>query len=282
MPKHGGHTPDRSLIFDAESIRGLQRLMRGEPGAKTQTRRIIPSKLIEAWAVSSQIGDHGEPLLEREEGSHDWVSLAEFAPIHPGDIVRAKHSHWMFRPPCTTPNNAQIWDDLSRVVRWPTGEEVADCEPDLSPLWHGAGTFGWQKRSPMFMPRWASRYWLPIVSVRAERLRDISEADAVAEGCYPEPVGTVPDDAHPDVKALAKALGAGMWTAKAMYMQRWTAGPKSWRANPWVWVYEWKEVRDRCRALLDTKTQHHADCRLLSTGEIGCHCFEDGDEDGDA
>jgi len=79
-------------------------------------------------------------------------------------------------------------------------------------------------RPSIHMPRWASRITLEVVSVRVERLQDISEADAAAEGmtCDPFEGPTYYDE-------FAK-----LW--------RTINGPGSWAANPWVWVVEFKRV----------------------------------------
>jgi len=80
------------------------------------------------------------------------------------------------------------------------------------------------KVSPsMFMPRWASRISLEVVSVRVERLNEISEADAVAEGipAFPSSPSNIP---------------------AMQYQSLWESinGPGSWEKNPWVWVVEFR------------------------------------------
>lgn len=92
------------------------------------------------------------------------------------------------------------------------------------------------------MPRWASRILLEITAVRVERLQDISEADAIAEGVEP----------------FRDFLPAGHWKRYhdgatngyvdcpiASYASLWTTinGAGSWAANPWVWVVEFKRVQ---------------------------------------
>ncbi len=84
----------------------------------------------------------------------------------------------------------------------------------------------------IYMPRWASRLSLEIVSVRVERLNDISEADALAEGC--------------DTDRLPDGAGeGGEWHCPtAWYADLWESinGAGSWAQNPWVWVVEFKVV----------------------------------------
>jgi hypothetical protein len=94
--------------------------------------------------------------------------------------------------------------------------------------------YGW--RSAMFMPRWAARLWFELVDVRVERLQDISEADAKAEGCRETLAG--PDDGP---------FAGGIYTAKCDYMMLWDSlnGKKpgcAWADNPWVWALALKRI----------------------------------------
>ena len=78
----------------------------------------------------------------------------------------------------------------------------------------------WRHHSKM--PRWASRILLEVTAVRVERLQDISEADAMAEGCYTDPACP----AYDAYRSLWESIN----------------GPGSWDANPYVWVVEFKRV----------------------------------------
>ncbi|EOJ6750892.1 hypothetical protein ACM3RC_003392 [Escherichia coli] len=67
------------------------------------------------------------------------------------------------------------------------------------------------------MPRWASRILLVITNVRVERLNDISECDARAEGAPTEST-LIGDKHYPGFRSLWKSI----------------YGEDSWNANPWV------------------------------------------------
>ena len=81
------------------------------------------------------------------------------------------------------------------------------------------------------MPRWASRITLEITNIRVERLQDISEEDAQAEG--------VIEDYRPDVDPMGLASNY-----RVAFRELWDSinGPGSWSANPWVWVVEFRRV----------------------------------------
>ena len=103
-------------------------------------------------------------------------------------------------------------------------------------------------RPSIHMPRWASRITLEIVSVRVERVREITEEDARAEGGSPctwfIPRGKENDtDCHVDISGLPgypherpsyKNAFANLWES--------IHGPGSWEQNPWVWVIEFGRI----------------------------------------
>jgi len=84
-------------------------------------------------------------------------------------------------------------------------------------------------RPSIHMPRWASRILLEITAVRVERLQDISEDQAEAEGM--NFLRHIPDA---DETITAAQLFECLWSS--------INGDESWTGNPWVWVVEFKRV----------------------------------------
>lgn len=193
---------ERGMIFNSEMVRAIL------DGRKTQTRRIIKDCTVGKDPISKfiQIGKkfigcypEDVPELIREccpygvPGDRIWVreTWADAGASAPDlKLYRANYpahvpSHYENVPPASD-------------IRW-------------TPSIH--------------MPRWASRITLEITRVRVERLNDISECDAKAEGAPTE--CCVIGDKH--------FLGfRSLW--KSIY------GDESWRSNPWVWVIEFKVV----------------------------------------
>nr|WP_277755926.1 hypothetical protein [Rosenbergiella epipactidis] len=95
---------------------------------------------------------------------------------------------------------------------------------------------GWTPSSQM--PRWASRITLEITDIRVERLRAISEGDAVKEGV--PPAGDLLPN-YPDTYLTPKGDFA---TAKVAFQRLWESiyGQDGWQSNPFVWVVEFKRV----------------------------------------
>jgi len=97
-------------------------------------------------------------------------------------------------------------------------------------------------RPSIHMPRWASRIDLEITDVCVERVQDISEDDAFAEGIR-LPVS-------PDKKPLLMVTGSRPireWTARAYFAELWdrinAKRGYGWDKNPWVWVIKFNRIK---------------------------------------
>lgn len=186
---------ERPILFSSPMVRAIL------AGTKTQTRRIVkPRHMTTVGAEQFQIlalCPNGQP------GSRLWVREAF---IHePADYCWEASVSIPCRPAFT-------------VYR-------ADHEGDT----RGAG---W--KPSIHMPRWASRITLEITDVRVERLQDISEADAVAEGCRPVRPEIVQDG------LIVRPGRSAIEEFRLVWEQ--IHGGGSWEKNPWVWVIAFKKL----------------------------------------
>lgn len=227
---------ERPILFSAPMVRALL------AGTKTQTRRALKRQ---PWASCS--------IEEGHEGETPFV----YSALHgagPGYEVEES------RTPCRCPYG-QPGDRLWVRETWaphPDFPEMAaravyradpECKYDVD-RW----------RPSIHMPRRASRILLEITGVRVERLQDISEVDADAEGC--ERLDYERYDRDPalcpkcDGLRLHRALGPNGGVIEDVdcvecdtyvkrYRHLWESinGAGSWAANPWVWVVEFKRVQ---------------------------------------
>ncbi len=113
-------------------------------------------------------------------------------------------------------------------------------------------------RPSIHMPRWASRITMEVEAVRVERLHDISEGDAVAEGCFftdygrqcfhqggpPRDPGDcpAPEEHHPQRNGwmwdATTSADQCLGSARSAFGNLWEKinGPDAWNSNPWVSV----------------------------------------------
>jgi hypothetical protein len=98
---------------------------------------------------------------------------------------------------------------------------------------------GFKWKPSLFMPKSICRLFLEITNIRLERLYDISETDAIAEGIMPE----MSDFTFQMYENYNKE-GYRYVNAKDSYKSLWILinGQKSWDENPYVWVYDFKLV----------------------------------------
>ncbi len=245
-------TKERPILFSGENIPPLL------AGTKTQTRRIIPLRRLHVDYIGPQ-GRLNDPTmwgLEADDG--EWYTLKaqpnyESREIRcrygaPGDRLWVRETiaieSWTHEygdtPPIPTDRPHTVIDhgeDWGKEWRWPH-YRATDPDPDLTCTREGcrtceAGEPGPHWRRSIHMPRWASRILLEITDVRVQRLQEISQDDAVAEGC---------DDIR-DMKPLpGRVMYAG--GPRDAYQILWESinGAGSWDANPWVWAITFKRI----------------------------------------
>lgn len=208
---------ERPILFQGAMVRALL------DGSKTQTRRIVKSQPPE-----------GEPI---QSGLYHPTRTHRDGEQYPGDEVCGAYTQdgeWALPCPYGQPGD-RLWvrETFTAMPRKAAALYRADHLFEHMPK----GDLGrdWNWTPSIFMPRWASRILLEIVSVRVERLNDISEADAVAEG-----LTSTADDAawhveHEQHRAVNPVDSyASLWES--------INGAGSWDANPWVWCIEFKRV----------------------------------------
>jgi hypothetical protein len=118
--------------------------------------------------------------------------------------------------------------DLGAVVRYRDMELLSVTMPAQKPMPLGLTWDCW--RPSIHMPRWASRISLEVTEMRVQRIQEITEEDARAEGVCEHP-------------AARSVVDSGMWTYRAAFRAVWDAiDPGGWDRNPWVWVVAFKRV----------------------------------------
>lgn len=244
---------ERPILFNGDMVRALL------DGRKTQTRRVIKqqptvhvdhfrhvSRCAKTGRMDWQACDKaGKPVHAFKKKPCFVSEIAQCPYGQPGDRLWVRETHFV---------NGMVCDDE------PYPEVTYRADP--LPCWEGEEQdIRWTPS--IFMPRWASRITLEIVSVRVERLQDISENDAQNEGAFftdygrqcfhygaPRDVGQCPaaEEHHPKRAGWSMHPTTSheqcLLTARTAFANLWGAinGTESWEANPWVWVVEFKRV----------------------------------------
>lgn len=224
-------------------------------GSKTQTRRVlkVPANLLDK--VRFERAEYAETSQQRQCGVF-WGMVGDIPvgpPIacpygQPGDRLWVREAFAFTDTHCPEYEGSVDYraDGKCYAVQ---SNELHDVPSMLDP-WKGP----W--KPSIHMPRWASRILLEIVSVRVERLQDISEADARAEGARrfdAIPVGELkrrdpdrwsmesPADTDECLTTARAAFGNYFCKVNGKTLHG-VLDTSPWGANPWVWVVEFKRV----------------------------------------
>jgi len=210
---------ERGIIFSGPMVRALLE------GCKTQTRRIVKHQ-----GIVDHPATPGCKIIQLAS-TQAWLNsqpdhpqhISKFCPYgQPGDRLWVREAHYLTDD-----------GDFERVV-YATDEDAVREHLDYITALPASFSAAWRARHTklrpsIHMPRWASRILLELTAVRVERLQDISEEDARAEGVtLPERTCTMYD---------------GMWRDGYRVLWESINGDGSWDANPWVWVISFKQIK---------------------------------------
>lgn len=236
-------TREHPLLFSGPMVRALL------DGRKTQTRRLVTPKTSlldgDSWPKRMRDGmdwanawiDKG-PSPAGNPGPYLKVPFPAEETVHRvypiwqvGNALWVRETAWYDREPVQL-----LMEDLP-IRCFYEGREVrsADGRSGEAPYASTAATLdlndALRKRPGIHMPRWASRLTLRVTSVRVERLQEITDTDAIAEGIGPFANSLTIDC---DTESPRRVFGS-LWDS--------INGERApWASNPWVWCVSFERV----------------------------------------
>lgn len=252
-------SPDRPILFSAPMIKALL------ASQKSQTRRLVtersaflgssrwewldfvdPRNFVDNGGAANPFCADGTQYLHvwSADKSADETCNRVYPRIVAGDRLWVKET-WQ----CIG-YDGDKWHPRVCIARradassqWFSPRDSASFDPDAFDEWLArmtprakglAGPNAW--RPSIFMPRWASRISLLVTAVRVERVQDITEADALAEGVVPSETILQDGRVVHDLNGTARGTYAVLWDSI-------NGKRAAWSSNPWCWVYGF--VRER-------------------------------------
>nr|WP_278520604.1 hypothetical protein [Brucella anthropi] len=241
---------DRPILFSAPMVRA------NLDERKTQTRRLLdawcdePPAFVESGIVSA---------YDENDQPYRWPRTNAI-----GDRLWVREAWWIATRYSygTTPGGDEVPPAPLAYRRSDPIHYAADSNPPNCANKHygpnglrpGSGAFAapdpyavWIKKPSIHMPRWASRLTLNVTDVRVQRLQDISEADAIAEGVEPLHGGWFPYGISTFMTTIqdGREVPAQHCTsARDSFRMLWEHinGKGSWDANPWIIAYTYRVI----------------------------------------
>lgn len=217
--------PNKPILFSGPMVRAII------DGQKTMTRRVLkPQPDPNAPIAEAHLVDDVWCWINGFDGSI-W-SKAEGVKHAVGDLLWVRET---WRPLEGYSN----WD--LRIKYAVDGSETHFGDGDYNSDWNWPEAAKNGNVPSIFMPKWASRITLKVTSVKVERLQDISEEDAIAEGCRPffDSVNTEtfqqPNGGTMEMEPLRGPVYAFQHLWDSLNAKR-NAGQYAWDQNPWVSV----------------------------------------------
>ncbi|MVQ45026.1 hypothetical protein GCK47_04745 [Roseburia intestinalis] len=193
----------KPILFNTEMVRAIL------DGRKTCTRRICKDAnectVPDMEFYNADKRTYAVHNFADKEQMEQLSTAERTCPICTGDILYVRET-WKEAPKGYYYYEDWQKDDIADVTKW---------------------------KPSIHMPKEAARIWLKVTNVRVERLQEITEVQAQAEGCN-------------------SGLLTGACTARGQFEDLWNSTVKKsdldrygWDASPWVWVIEF----ERCEKL---------------------------------
>lgn len=210
---------ERPILFHARSINGVlenrksqtRRIIKPQPPVRWDRHRFVDDSLhewmyqipaLDRHQVKSPYGAPGDRLWVRETWAmndikYGWDAIPKNRPSDFGELTYRADGEWK--------------------------DQFEELDGDIPP---------W--RSSIHMPRWASRLTLEVTGIRVERVQDISEADAKAEGCR------VADPVTGREVLFDDSMGSYRLHFRMLWDE--TNGKGAWERNDWVWALDFRRL----------------------------------------
>lgn len=235
---------ERPIIFSGESVRAIL------AGRKTQTRRLCKQAVVHGVSAAS---------VHPDGAGTGWISWWP-NPISAKMTRRIYPGAAGFHCPHGSVGD-RLW--VREGVTWSPSRYECTYDADGAPCVIDNWCWKTNRLSPIFLPRGAARLHLEITDVRVQRLQDITEDEARAEGVEPWldgpwwscmrkdgsafDVGVEPDEEmRRDLVAVVEKPRRTVDTACGMFARAWDAinGKRApWASNPWVWAITFRRVK---------------------------------------
>lgn len=230
---------ERPIIFSGEMVRAILR----DKDPKTVTRRIIKIQPPSDEYILSTLCDCTASAYRRKIGKHCWLKLCEDGiniknRVDPyfscpygkvGDRLWVKETHLLWR----SLNGQLIYDELTDAPIYADDPEYEALKSEGKKLKKAEGC-GWEVVPSIFMSRESSRITLEITKLWPERLKEITDEQAIKEGItFSENEEVWPGRATIRFQELWDSINA-----KRGY---------PFCDNPWVWVVEFKKVEQQTK-----------------------------------
>lgn len=219
---------EHPIIFSGPMVRAIL------DGRKTQTRRVVKPQ---PWR-----NDVNQWLWEWHKGVH----VAFHPNLDERYYPRAKLQH--LSPYGQSGDLLWVREQMAEVSVPGVGSSWAAYSADMKPARDFRSCIEWKWKRPtlpsIHMPRWASRITLEIVSFRIQRVRDITNADAIDEGIRPDVLPACED--HPTLECWVSEPddNHAYQTPRDAFCKTWDSINAKrgfgWGINPWVWVIEFR------------------------------------------